>query len=99
MTGGRGGKRRRAGRGRLASPVCTCRTCIARSLGRALLRLDRGQIEIAGRIILFATIDLTRDAVFVTTGPGTKAPLCENDRRHAIAKQLRDAGVELEERE
>ena len=39
--------------------------------------------------------DLTRGAVWITTGPGTKAPLCENDRRHQAGRMFQAAGIEL----
>jgi hypothetical protein len=60
-----------------------------------LRQIDRGRHLVAGQIILFVLMDLTRDAVWITTGPGTKAPLCEHDRRHKAGRMFQAAGIEL----
>ena len=76
---------------------CNCRICIAASLTRALRQIGHGRHLIGADIISVSTFDLTRDAVWIVTGPDSKAPLCEHDRRHAIAKQIQDIGVPLVE--
>ena len=64
---------------------CSCRSCIRRSTGAALRRLERGEIEVARGILELLAADLARAP--------TDQPFCPPGQLACVTLQLVGAGA------